>query len=313
MIRTMLFGLMGCAPRYAELEPMAPQDLWAPGGPVLHRSIDGVDVAYIDNLKADAPTLLFVHGLSSYMSFWEYQIPAFQDDYRVIAVDLPGYGASGRPDAPYTPPWYADLLASFLVDIGVEKATWIGHSMGGQISMTAALRHPDQVERLVLAAPAGFERFTAGEVSWMKNFWTEDRAMTAREEEIRANFTVLNFNRTDEGVERLIRERVQLGRHPAFKGTSVAVARSIAGMVDHPVIDRLAKIKAPTLIIFGTDDRMIPNQILHGGRTRAIAEAGHRGIPSSELVMIQGAGHTVQHDAGDAFNDAMQQFLGRSR
>lgn len=299
--------LVGCFPKYADLDPIAPADLHSPL-PVQTVDVFGVDVAYVDS-GGDGEPLLFVHGLSSYMAYWERQLPEFQKDHRVIALDLPGFGASERPDAPYTPPWYADVVAGFMRELGVRKATVVGHSMGGQIAMTLALDHPEMVSALVLSAPAGFERFDPGAAKFMKEYWHEARALEASETEIRASFTMSVFNTRDAGVERLIEERVRMGRHPDFRGTSVAVSRCIAGMVDHPVYDRLGEIDVPTLIVYGTDDRMIPNPVFTGGRTSAIAEAGRDAIRGSELVLIPGAGHTVHYDAPDAFNDAMREFL----
>ena len=95
----------------------------------------------------------------------------------------------------------------------------------------------------------------------------------------------------------------------AFRGTSVAVARSVAGMVDHPVIDRLAEIHTPTLIVYGTDDRMIPNPVFHGGRTRTIADFAVRAMPNAQLVMLPGAGHTGHHDDPHGFHAAIDPFL----
>lgn len=298
---------LACAPMYGHLPAIAPADLWAPL-PVQHVSVRGVDVAYVDS-GGDKPPLVFVHGLSSYTGFWEYQIPYFAATHRVLALDLPGYGASARPDAPYTPPWYADMLGEWMTAVGIDRAAIVGHSMGGQIGLTFALAHPERVERLALAAPAGLERFGSGAARWSKDWWTEDRAMRAGEEEVRANFVAMVFNRTDAGVERLIEERVRLGKSPAFAGTSVAVARSIAGMFDHPVWERLPTIAVPTLIVFGSDDRMIPNPVFTGGRTRTLAEAGAARIPGAKLVMVPDAGHTVQHDAPAAFNAALDEFL----
>lgn len=318
-----LLGLLGCAARYHHLPPLPPAELYAPL-PVQTMVIDtaevaGVRLAWSDSLQAgyspaapDAPPLVFVHGLSSHMGFWEHQLVRFAEQRRVLALDLPGYGSSGRPDAPYTPPWYAEVLQIWLDQLGVDRAVIVGHSMGGQIALTFALTHPARVAGLVLAAPAGFERFTPGAARWMKSWWHEGRALEAREEELRATFTQVVFNRPDEGVERLLRERVQMGRHPDFQGTSVAVSRSIAGMVDHPVLDRLGEITAPTLIVFGTEDRMIPNPVFTGGRTAAIARAGQRAIPGAQLVLLKGAGHTVHHDDPQGFNEAVDWFLAGS-
>lgn len=311
MLPFLLSLLGGCANHYANLGPMPPEELWTPL-PVQHVEIDGVDVAYIDSgvvEGSDEPPLVLVHGLSSYMGFWEYQVEHFARTRRVLALDLPGYGASGRPDVPYTPPWYADLVVGWLDGLGVDKADVMGHSMGGQIALTMALEHPEKVNRLVLAAPAGFERFGSGAAGFMKAYWTEARALEATEPEIRTNFTQMVFNKPDDGVERLIMERVRLGQHEAFQGTSVAVSRCIAGMVDHPVADRLGEIEARTLVVYGTRDKMIPNPVFTGGYTRRIAEAGVAAMPHAELVMLAGAGHTVHHDDPDGFHDAVDRFL----
>ena len=306
MIPAALF-LLGCAPRYAQLGPIEPEDLWAPL-PVQHTLVDDLDIAFIDSGGEGTPIVL-IHGLSSSMGFWEYQVPELAKHHRVLALDLPGYGASGRPDAPCTPPWYADVVSDWMFAVGLEKAAIMGHSMGGQIAMELALTHPERVDRLVLSAPAGFEAFSPGTKRFMKSFWTEGRAMESSEEQVRANFQTMVFNRMDDGVERMIQERVRLGQSPRFAGTSVAVSRSVAGMVDFPIGERARNITVPTLIIYGTEDRMIPNPVFTGGRTREIAERGHRLISQSRLVLIEGAGHTVHHDSPKAFNAAVAEFL----
>lgn len=316
MLPYLLAALAGCAPTYSKLDPIQPADLWAPL-PVQHARIRDLDIAYVDSgpprgegpWTAAEPPIIFIHGLSSYMGFWEYQIPYFAKNHRVLALDLPGFGASSRPDAPYTPPWYADVVADWMDHLGIEKATLVGHSMGGQIAMTLALAHPERVDHLALAAPAGFELLSPGAGAFLKTYWTESRAMESREEEVRANFSAMVFNKTDKGVERLIEERVRLGKSPAFAATSVAVSRCIAGMLDYPVRDRLGELTMPTLVVFGTDDHMIPNPVFTGGKTATIAKDGVSRLPNAKLVLVPGAGHTVQHDAPDAFNAALEGFL----
>lgn len=304
-----LWLLGGCVPRYAALGPITPAQLRT-ALPMSRIDVNGIGTAYVDS-GGDKPVLLFVHGLSSSLSFWDPQLVDFSKDYRVIAVDLPGFGASDRVDAPYTPPWYADHVVAFLDALGIEAVTWVGHSMGGQIGLHAALDHADRVERLVLVAPAGFEPFGPGEAGWMKRYWTEKRTLETDEPGVRTSFTTLVFNVHDEAVERWIEERVRLADTGVFRGTAVAVSRCVAGMLDYPVRKRLGEIEQPTLIVFGTRDRLIPNPILHGGTTRAVADWGHAAIEGSELVMIPGAGHGVQHDAPQEFDEAVRAFLAR--
>lgn len=300
-------GLAGCGARYG-LEPaMQPVELWAPL-PYQYAEIDGVTVAYVDSGGSGRP-LVFVHGLSSYTGFWEKQIPAFAAlGYRVIALDLPGYGASDRPDAPCDPPWYAGVVRGLMDHLGLEQATILGHSMGGQIALTLALDAPERVSRLVLSAPAGFERFSVGERDWMRAYWHERRALEADEDAVYANFR-MNFAAWDEGVERLVSERVRMAGTPAFAGTSVAVSRSVVGMLEHPVLERLGEIRAPTLIVFGQDDRLIPNPVFHGGSTERFAREAASAIPGAALEMISGAGHMVHHDRAEAFNAVVSDWL----
>lgn len=299
--------LLACAPRYGGLPPITPDQLYSPL-PVQHVLVEGVDLAYVDSGGAGRP-VVFVHGLSSNLAFWEYQLGAFAATHRVLAVDLPGFGASGRPDAPYTPPWYAEVLEGWMDAVGLESAVFVGHSMGGQIAITLALDAPERVQALVLSAPAGLERFEPGHTAWMKEYWHEARALEASEQDIRTNIRYAAFNRYDEGVERFIQERVRIASTPEFAATSVAISRCVAGMLDHPVADRLGEVQQPTLIVFGTRDRMIPNPVFNGGRTRAVAESGRDAMKDAELVMIAGAGHTVHHDAPEPFNQALARFL----
>lgn len=305
-----LLAQSGCVPHYAKLPPLHTSELRT-ALPMKRIDVNGVGIAYVDGgVEGDTrPVLLFVHGLSSSLSFWDLQLVSFAADHRVIALDLPGFGASDRPDAPYTPPWYAETTLAFMDALGIDRFTWVGHSMGGQIGLTAALAHPERLERLILAAPAGIETFTPGEAAWMKSWWTEARALEADEPTIRANFTTAVFNRHDDLVERWIEERVRLRATDAFRGTSVAVSRCVAGMLDFPVRDRLGSLAVPTLVVYGAADHLIPNPILHGGRTRHIAAIAGREIPGARVEVLAGAGHGVQHDAPQAFDAAVRAFL----
>lgn len=300
--------LLAFAPRYTAEGPMSPEEIWRPLSAEMVQ-VGELSIATMDSgPRGTEPPLVFVHGLSSYGSYWEHQLDAFPHR-RVLALDLPGFGGSSRPDAPYTPPWYAQVLLDWMDAKGLDEVVLVGHSMGAQACITLALDHPKRVDALVLSAPAGIETFDQGAKAWMKSWWTETRALETSESELRAAFTQSVFNVADEGVERFLEERVRLGQHPSFRGTSVAVSRSIAGMLDHPVAHRLDALEVRTLLVFGSDDRMIPNPVFTGGRTRAIAELGAGSIPHAQLVMVPRAGHTVHHDAPGAFNDAVTSFL----
>ncbi|MCB9766283.1 MAG: alpha/beta hydrolase [Alphaproteobacteria bacterium] len=308
MIPSSVLGIDGGAPRYGALPPLDPADLATPG-PTRRVDVGGVAVNTFEREGRDPP-LILIHGLSAYIGCWTPQIQRFTaQGRRVLALDLPGFGGSDRPDGPYSPPWYARLIARWLDAVGVAHGVVVGHSMGGQIAMRFALDHPERVDGLVLAAPAGIETFKPDAADWMRAFWTTERAEHATEDELRANFTKLAFNRTDEHVEALLCERVRMQKHPTWPATARAVSRCIAGMLDHPVRAELGGLHVPTLVVYGSDDRMIPNPVFTKGTTAAIAAEARRALPDARLTLLEGAGHYVQHDDPEGFHAAVEGFL----
>ena len=161
-----------------------------------------------------------------------------------------------------------------------------------------------------LVAPAGIETFSRTEASLMKAVWTEDRAQRTTEQATRRNFERSVFARVDEHVQALATERVRMGMHPRFAATSRAVARSVAGMLDEPVLHLLPRIQAPTLVVFGGRDALIPNRLFHpASHTRVIADMATTAIPDARLCWLDTAGHTVHHDEPVRFNRAVKRFL----
>ena len=126
------------------------------------------EVAYVELNPDGAQTLLFVHGLGSYLKFWRYQLDHFAaQGYRVVALDMVGYGKSDKPSSfPYTMTAMADVVRVFMQETDIAKPIVIGHSMGGQTALSLAIRYPSLARGLVLAAPAGFEKFSRKERGW---------------------------------------------------------------------------------------------------------------------------------------------------
>lgn len=311
MIPASLLGLTGAGDRAARLEPLDPAELSTPL-PTRRVEVRGVGLNTMDSGEEGWPAVVLLHGMGSNLGFWHKQVPWLRGlGLRVLGLDLPGYGGSDKPDAPCTPPWYAELLVAWLQTLGVERAAVLGHSMGGQTAMELALRAPERVVALVLSAPAGIETFSEAGAAFMRGYWHERRALEATPVEVEANFKRLAFNVHDEHVERLLIERLRVQRHPSFALISRTASRNIAGMLDHPVADRLATLSTPTLIVWGEEDRMIPNPMFTGGTTAAIAARGRRIFPTARAVLIPGAGHFVHHDAPEPFHDAAGDFLTR--
>jgi pimeloyl-ACP methyl ester carboxylesterase len=323
-----LAGLAACAPRHSTNPPLPFDDLpyRGPAGqawPVQHVSIpetartygmDAVPKVAVVELNRGGPkgTLVFLHGLGSYLKFWWYQLDAFaQDGWHVVAVDQPGYGKSDKPASfPYTMEAMADVAREVLRQVGAEKPVVIGHSMGGQVALSWAIRYPDEVRALVLTAPAGFETFTAREKAWFKKNFTSLLVTKPGEYAIWGSVRANNFANWRGDLDWLVEERVRLARAPGFDRYAYAQVRSVHGLAENDFVRQsLGRVKAPTLVVFGEDDRLIPNPFLHGGRPRWIFEAGAKAIPNAQLVGLDGCGHAVQLDCPDRYGDAVKTFL----
>ncbi len=262
--------------------------------------VNGINVSYIDEGSGEK-TLLLVHGLASNAGFWRYNIGELSKHYRVIAVDLPGYGKSDKGVYPYTMSFYADIVSGLLQKLNVAKVVYMGHSMGGQIGIHFSFRHKDQLERLILAAPAGLEPFSRGDGDWLKSVMTIDFVKKTPEDRVRANLA-LNFYNYDDKFEWMVEERTRMAKAKDFEDFCYAVIRSVSGMIDEPTTKRLHEISVPTNIIFGENDGLIPNPILHGGASADIAKIGTDAIPNVTLTFIPSAGHMLQMERPDEFN-----------
>jgi pimeloyl-ACP methyl ester carboxylesterase len=113
------------------------------------RRRDGVSLAYEDNAQGVSP-IVFIHGWSCDHTMFAPQIEYFGARHRVVAVDLRGHGKSDAPQGEYTLPSFADDVAWLLGELSIDKATIVGHSMGGQVALEFGARHPELTEGVVL-------------------------------------------------------------------------------------------------------------------------------------------------------------------
>lgn len=233
---------------------------------------DGSSTLIAERTGSGADIFLLVHGLGMGRSvFGEL---ARRLDGTVVAVDLPGYGAAPEPRLPLTMPEHADLIAAHLEAAGLPPVTVIGHSMGSQVAAELAVRHPDRVRAVVLAAPtvdAAARRVARQALRLLRDTASIDPRVMVR------------------GV----REYLRAGPH---------IVRKIRATVAHHPEEAYPRITVPTLVLRGARDPVCPPVW-----TRAVAEA----IPRGEFAEIPGCGHeTMIRDAGPAA-DRIQEFLSR--
>jgi pimeloyl-ACP methyl ester carboxylesterase len=268
------------------------------------------DIAYVE-MGSGKRTLVLIHGLASYLPAWKNNLAALSRDYRVIAIDLPGFGKSSKANYAYSMEFYAKVVRGVIRELDLARPTLVGHSMGGQIAMTYALMYPDRLEALVLTSPAGLEAYDDGEAQWLAQAVTPEFTCAADDESIYVRHTQ-NFHRMPKDAAFMVDDRIAVRGGPDFDSYCTAVSRSVAGMLDAPVVDRLGQIAVPTLVLFGEYDRLIPNPLLHGGSTVALAQRAVKRIPGARLEILDKAGHMAQFERAAQWNERVLDFLART-
>jgi pimeloyl-ACP methyl ester carboxylesterase len=264
-------------------------------------------MAYTDEGKGDK-TILFIHGLGHSHSAWSQNISYLSQYFRCIAIDLPGNGLSSAGDYPYGMNFFAESVAEFIAARQLQQVSVAGHSMGGQVAMTLALKYPDIMKGLVLCAPAGFEQFN----DWEKNLYRSTMFFVdlISNEENSLRKTIQNsFYILPDNAQEVIRELIGQMRLQDRQQYRRMIEMCINGMLDEPVYHKLEEIKVPTLIVFGEKDSMIPNRFIHPVTTRQLAEAATAKFPDAILEMLPLCGHFLQWEKPVQLNGLIRHFL----
>ncbi|MGE5679660.1 MAG: alpha/beta fold hydrolase [Bacillota bacterium] len=268
----------------------------------------GFFITYTDEGEGDE-TVVFVHGLSSYIPAWDKNVSELKDSFRCIVIDLPGYGRSSSGVHSGKPEFYAAVIAEFINKLNLSNVILAGHSMGGQITMMTAIKYPELVSKMILIAPAGFEKFSEEEAEWLKRNFTVNTVMQVNDEQIRFNFT-RNFFSMPEDAEKMIQDRIKMRSSVNFPDYCQVVVNSFYGMLDQPVYERLKEIRCETLVLFGKNDGLIPHPYLHKQSSpEAAAEAGASAIPDSKLVLLDNCGHFLQYEKPNECNRIIKDYL----
>ena len=171
------------------------------------------------------------------------------------------------------------------------------------------VEHPERVRSLTLSAPAGVETFTPEEGTAIRAFWASQDLANRTEDQARVGYQFA-FARWDDDVEKLLQARMALAGTEQIDGLVRATRSSVDGMLDEPVIDRLGELSVPVAYVYGTQDMMIPARAVHPDQTPAsIAKRAQDAIPGVSVHALDGAGHTPHHDAPEAFDAVLREFL----
>jgi 3-oxoadipate enol-lactonase len=233
----------------------------------------------------DRSPLILLEGLGGDIPGWRRNIPHLAAEHLVIAYDFRGNGRSDKPDAPVTMTTFVNDTVALLDHLAVPSAHVYGQSFGGMVAQEMALTHADRLRSLVLACTHAGPRLAAR---------LEPHARVPKDKPYLALYS-----------ERFAREHPDHVAEDILVGTQNpqpphAGRRQWEAIQDWDVWDRLGQIQCPTLVLHGTEDRLISAQ-----NARMLAER----IPGAELHLLEGAGHVYHSEQPEAADDAVLEFL----
>jgi pimeloyl-ACP methyl ester carboxylesterase len=276
----------------AELEArylVAPTDI---------RSVNGNKVHVQDSGPRDAQAVVLIHGFGSSLQTWDAWVAILNKGYRVVVLDLPGFGLSApNPNGDYNIDTDIATVLGVLDQLGIEKASFVGNSLGGKVAWNLAAAHPARVNKLVLISPDGFAQpgIAYGEAppvpAMMKALqYTLPKFMLKSSlEPAFADPTKL----TPAYVTRYYDNMLAPG------GRVAMIARMEQGAVPDPV-PILKTITAPTLVMWGEKDGLIPF---------ANSADYMKALPNARLAALPNVGHVPQEEAPDSSAAILKGFL----
>ncbi len=258
--------------------------------------------------RGEGELIVLIHGITGRSDQWEPAIDQLSATHTVLAPDLLGHGESAKPRGDYSLGAYASAVRDTMVALGHDRATIVGHSLGGGIAMQFAYQFPERCERLVLVSSGGLGRevhpllraATLPGSEIVLPLLTHARVLGVGELASR----VLGALRLQAGTDlaEVARGYASLGDSEA-RDAFIASMRAVLDLGGQRVsaLDRLYLAEAlPSLIVWGGSDPIIP--VDHG-------RAAHEAMPGSRLEILDGVGHFPQLERPRAFVDALSDFL----
>ena len=283
---------------YAPDKPRAELEARYLAAPTDYVEAAGVRLHVRDTGPRDAPAVVMLHGFGSSLHTWEPWAQTLSATHRVIRFDLPGFGLTGAdPTGDYTDARTVAMLGALLDRLGVARASVVGNSLGGKIAWMFAAKQPERVDKLVLISPdgfasRGFEYGKQSKVPWMLRLlpYVLPRAL------LRASLAPAYADParlTDDMVTRYSDMMLAPGVRQAI------VDRTGQVLLQDPV-PLLQRVTAPTLILWGRRDAMIPF---------ANSADYLRALPDARLVELPELGHVPQEEAPERSIEEVAQFL----
>jgi pimeloyl-ACP methyl ester carboxylesterase len=276
--------------------PGKPDDRYVHAGSVLTR---------YRTLGSRGSPVILIHGLGASADIWMKNMDRLSQRHRVYVPDVVGFGLSEKPKELRSPFYFTQFIEDFMVSLEIERASLVGHSLGGGIALQYTIGHPDKVDKLVVADGAGLGREVIYTLKLMS------LPLIGELMSYPTRFGVSMFFRLavrNPGIitDDIIDTYYELFRLPGARRFLLQVVRSIVTLrggregLLNPVLKNLHTISVPTLIIWGRQDRVLPLKHAYVAREH---------IPNASLHIIENCGHITNLECPDEFNDVVARFL----
>ncbi len=271
-----------------------------------HIDVSGMPTRYL-TAGTTGPPLVLLHGVGDNALDWQWVMPTLARTQRVYALDLPGSGGSAKPDVDSSPAFFTQFLSAFLDTLEVERAAVVGNSLGGLVGLRLALSEPSRVSALGLIASAGLGQkvtYALRSLALPGNgklavAWGKRPPGAAQRALGRAT---LLFARPQNVPLKWLKEQYRLARLPGFVESQLATVRAQVGLKGQRelLIDRLPQLEVPTIIVWGTRDRVFPY---------SQAKEAFSKVQEGVLELIPECGHLPHVEQPDRFTAIVARFL----
>jgi pimeloyl-ACP methyl ester carboxylesterase len=264
--------------------------------------VNGININY--RIEGQGEPLVMIMGIGADRTAWRFQTPTFKKHYRVVTFDNRGVGKSDKPTGPYSIKMMADDTVGLMNHLGIEKAHVLGVSMGGMIAQELAINYPERVLRLVLSGTFARRDDSSGlspelyqALGYDEGYSDDDLRNTPIIKQVGASVYLALNKRLYKIIALLLMPLIKF--QIRLMGTTGILGQQEA-LLGHDTADRLGIIKAPTLVITGSKDR-----VFKPSSSEVIAEL----IPNARLVKVDGGSHSFPMEMRSRFNKEVLDFL----
>jgi pimeloyl-ACP methyl ester carboxylesterase len=266
-------------------------------------TVNGIDIRYA--VRGSGRPLLLLHGFCEFLETWDFNLRHLGEHYQVYAMDLPGHGLSDKPYLDYSISFFTDFVVAFMGTMGIERASIVGHSFGGAISISLATSFPGKVDSLVLESSFGLGK----DISLLHKLCSvpvlaESGAKGAGDSSALEQRVSLEFYRPDFAAREIVGRSYSFMRMPEARRVMLNIMHNWVeadGLrLEAVMLDRLPLIKAPVLLIHCEEDNIHPLRL---------SQNAAQLIPNARLKVLSNCGHCPHIEKAAEFNKAVTEFL----